>query len=118
MATAVSDWVMAMVLDDRPGFTPPDDTYTMPSWNLRDVFSRMNIDFPNLYPQSFPLTPRRIGFGEFAVSVNGMPAGTGAVFEIGGNGPQAGRPQLLELAADPAGSLATAGLRARLVRVE
>ena len=118
MAMAVSDWITALVLDDHPGFTSASDAYAMPSWNLRDVFFRMNIDFPNLYPQSFPLTPRRIGFGEFSVSVNGLLAGTGSVFEIGGGSTQPGRPQLVELAGDPAGSLATAGLRARLARVE
>jgi hypothetical protein len=118
VADALSDWITALALDDRPAFAPASSAWTLPSWNLRDIFSRMNIDFPALYPQAFPLNARTIGFGEFVVVVNGLLAGTGAVFEIGGGTSTPGRPQLIELAGDPAGSLATAGLRARLVRIQ
>ncbi|MGH7500748.1 MAG: IPT/TIG domain-containing protein, partial [Longimicrobiales bacterium] len=115
---ALADWITALALDDRPGFAPASPVHTLPSWNLRDVFARMNIDFPTLYPQAFPLNSRAVAFGDFVVTVNGLLAGTGAVFEIGGGTGTPAGPQLIEVAGDPAGSLATAGLRARLVRIQ
>ena len=89
----LSEFSLALALDDYPGFTPDDAKYSFPSWNMRSVFAGMNSDFPNMFPVAAPLKVRSTAFGKFAVDVSGVRGGGLSVLELAGS--QASK-QLLE----------------------
>jgi hypothetical protein len=111
----LADWAVALTLDDDPAFSPLETIHTMPSWNLRSVFSGLNGDGwsgTNPFPQAFPRGVRAVGFGVFELAIPTVRGGSASVFEL--SGPRTGR-QLLELTS-PGGS--TSNLYMKVVRVE
>ncbi|MHB1312902.1 MAG: Ig-like domain-containing protein [Gemmatimonadaceae bacterium] len=96
-------WALTLYADDYPGVTFADPRLGFPTWNLRDEFRGMCIDFgpcqnsanvQNVYPLEFPLTPRPLAFGTFADTVNFLNAATFTMRSL--NGTQT-VPQLLEV---------------------
>ena len=100
----VTEWTLALALDDRPGFTAPRPELTNPSWNLVDMYAGLYNDFRNQIPGLVPnpLAVRNVQFGNFAVNVTQLRGGTASVFEIAGT--QSGR-QMLELRTTTPGNL-------------
>ena len=90
----LSEFSLALALDDYPGFTPEEAKYSFPSWNLRSIFAGMNSDFQNTFPLAAPLKVRSTAFGKFAVDVSGIRGGGFSILELAGT--QANK-QLLEL---------------------
>lgn len=108
------DFVLAMALDDRPGFTPADPVHSMPSWDLRDIYERLSNDGwtgTNPFPSEFPLSPRALTFGTFDVHIPALKGGSAVVFEVSGTGAER---QLLQLTPDPG----SGNLYMKVVRVE
>jgi hypothetical protein len=110
----LSEYSLALALDDYPGFTPVEPKYSFPSWNLRNIFAGMNADFPSLFPNPAPLSLRSTGFGKFSLDVSGVRGGGFSVLEVSGT--QASR-QLLEFKGVNGGALPTA-MRVNIVRVQ
>ncbi|HEX7089977.1 MAG TPA: IPT/TIG domain-containing protein [Longimicrobiales bacterium] len=113
-AELLADFTLALALDDRPGFTPQRPQLRMPSWHLPDVFAGLNESRPLEFPRPYPLAPRAIAFGDFAVDVPALRAGTASIFELSGT--QAA-PQLVELTTQGGGP-PPATLRLHIARVE
>jgi hypothetical protein len=114
-----TDFMMALYADDVPGLTPPAGArYTVPSWNLRDMFFGMSQDFTRggqpIPP--FPLRVRAASFGAFTADVGTLLGGGAAYVELSG-APTA--PQVLDLHA-PGGSVLAEGstLRLAILRVQ
>jgi hypothetical protein len=110
----LSEYSLAIALDDYPGFTPTDAKYSFPSWNLRSVFAGMNADFPNSFPAPAPLQVRSNGFGKFSVDVSGVRGGGFSVLQL--SGAQANK-QLLEFKSVN-GTAFPAQIRVTIVRVQ
>lgn len=111
----LADFALAAALDDRPGVVNAQAVHTIPSWNTRDIFSRMNGELPTLFPATFPLTPRPLAYGAFDVHVASLRAGTSAVFELSGTAAGA---QLLHVSDPISGGAPTPTLRLKIVRIE
>ena len=109
----IADFSMALALDDRAGFSNMRPQHTMPSWNVPDIFTSLETDFPGSFAGS-PLAKRNVSYGDFNIAVNTLRGGSSAVFELSGN--QTGK-QLLELRGSTGGAPAT-NLRIAIVRVE
>ncbi|MFN2397790.1 MAG: Ig domain-containing protein [Gemmatimonadaceae bacterium] len=109
-------WSLANALDDSPGFAPGRAELTQPSWNTRDIFARMNQDFPGTggFPRVFPLQPRQASFGSFSIDVPSLRSGTASYFEITGS--QQSK-QLIEVRSQGGGDPPTT-LRVGIVRVQ
>ena len=110
----LSEFSLALALDDYPGFTPTDARYSFPSWNLRSIFAGMSTDFQNLFPNSAPLKVRANGFGKFSVDVSSVRGGGFSVLEVSGT--QANE-QLLEFKGAN-GTAFPADMRVKIVRVK
>ena len=89
----LSGWSLAMVADDRPGFTVADARLRFPSWNLYDVFRGMNQFAPSTYSVANPWTVVPAG-QPFEALVTGARGGSGTVYEVA---PPAGEKEVLEL---------------------
>jgi hypothetical protein len=97
------EWALTLYADDYPGVTFANTRLRFPTWNLRDEFHGMCVDFgpcqnagnvSNIYPLEFPLVPRPLSFGTFADTVNFLNAATFTMRSL--NGAQS-VPQLLEV---------------------
>lgn len=110
----LSEYSLALVLDDYPGFTPVDARYSFPSWNLRSIFAGMHTDFPVGAPNPAPLKVRSVGFGRFTVNVSGVRGGGFSVLQLSGS--QASK-QLLELKGSN-GATFPADMRVSIVRIQ
>jgi hypothetical protein len=110
----LSEYSLALVLDDYPGFTPTDARYSFPSWNLRSMFAGMSGDFSISFPNQVPVKPRASGFGNFNVQVGGVRGGGFSVLELSGT--QANK-QLLEFK-NGSGTAFLTGMRVNIVRVQ
>ena len=115
------EWSLMLYADDYPGVTFANTRLRFPTWNLRDEFRGMCVDFgpcqnsgnvSNNYPLEFPLVPRPLAFGTFADTVNFLNAATFTMRSL--NGTQS-VPQLLEVrgigVGDPPSQLRIAILR-------
>ena len=109
-ADMITDWTLAVALDDRPGFTAARAQLTFPSWNFNDMYAGLFADFGNQGIVQNPLAVRNVAFGNFAVNVGQLRGGSMAVFELAGT--QSGR-QLLELR-----TTTPANLRLTFVRLD
>jgi hypothetical protein len=109
----LSEYSLALALDDYPGFTPADARYSFPSWNLRDIFAGMNADFPNTFATPTPLQLRAQGFGKFTLDVGAVHGGGFSVLQL--SGAPADR-QLLEFKGAN-GAAFPAAMRLNIVRV-
>jgi hypothetical protein len=114
-----ADFMMALYADDVAGLTPPSSArYTIPSWNMRDMFFGMSQDFTRggepIPP--FPLRMRAASFGAFTADVGTLTGGAAAYVELSGT-PTA--PQILDLRA-PGGTALSAEttLRLAILRVQ
>ncbi|MBM4188932.1 MAG: hypothetical protein FJ206_16650 [Gemmatimonadetes bacterium] len=59
MTQLVPEWLMALYLDDRPGFTPASARLRLKSWGLRGVWT--NPADQQQFPGGFPLKPDSTG---------------------------------------------------------
>jgi hypothetical protein len=113
------DFMLSLYADDLAGFTPQSGArYTIPSWNMRDMFLGISRDFTRngeALP-AYPLRVRSAPFGEFAVTVEALRGGAAAFVELSGT-PTA--PQVLELLG-PGGTPASSNspIRLAILRVE
>jgi hypothetical protein len=110
----LSEYSLALILDDYPGFTPADSRYSFPSWNLRNVFAGLSTDFPIAFKSATPLSMRSRAFGKFSVDVSAVRGGGFSALELSGT--QAAR-QLLEFKGANGGSF-PAAMRVNIVRVQ
>jgi hypothetical protein len=92
-AQLLSEFSLALALDDYPGFTPTDAKYSFPSWNLRNIFAGMSGDFQKSFANPSPLKVHSYAFGKFTVNVSGVRGGGFSLLELSGT--QANK-QLLE----------------------
>lgn len=115
----VSDYSLAMFLDDLPGFTPSRSVLRFPSWNLRAVMGGMNAINPyingNPWTLAFPLLARVSPNGNFTSVVSSLRSGRAAFFDVTIAG--SGVPQLLELQS-PSGGPPASNVRVAFVRVQ
>lgn len=85
----LTDWTVANLLDDRGGFAPARPEHAHPSWNTRDVLTRLN-QAAGWWPRSFPLAVRPLAYGAIDHAVPaGVRAGSAAYFEPAGVAPAA-----------------------------
>jgi hypothetical protein len=110
----LSEFSLALALDDYPGFTPADAKYSFPSWNLRNIFAGMSGDFPKSAANPAPLKVRSNGFGKFTVDVSGVRGGGFSVLQLSGT--QANK-QLLEFRGAN-GSALSPEMRVNVARVQ
>jgi hypothetical protein len=90
---------IASAADNYPGLaTVSDPKLRLPSWNSRDLFANMSTSLTSngapLYPQAWPMSVRRVSFGNFNTTqseVNQLRGGSFAAWELSGTqtGPQA-----------------------------
>jgi len=55
--TLVAEWMLAVYLDDLPGFVPLSPRLTYSSWGFRDVFARNCCGPDKPFALAFPFTP-------------------------------------------------------------
>ncbi|HUP88300.1 MAG TPA: hypothetical protein VM100_03070, partial [Longimicrobiales bacterium] len=112
----LSEFSLALALDDLPGFTPSNAKYSFPSWNSRAIFAGMSADFSNqnFFTNPTPLRIRPSGFGKFSIDVSGVRGGGFSVLQISGTQSQK---QLIEFKG-PAGAAFPAEMRINVVRVQ
>jgi hypothetical protein len=114
-----ADFMMALYADDIAGLTPPASArYTIPSWNMRDMFLGISQNFTRggQPVPVFPLRVRAASFGAFTADAGTLLGGSAAYVELSGT-PTA--PQVLDLRAP--GGLAvpeTSTLRLAILRVQ
>lgn len=109
----LSEFSLALALDDYPGFTGADAKYSFPSWNLH-IFAGMSADFPKTFTNPAPLKVRSNGFGKFSVDVSGVRGGGFSVLEVSGT---RANKQLLEFKG-VSGAAFPAEMRVNIVRVQ
>jgi hypothetical protein len=110
----LSEFSLALALDDYPDFTPVNARYSFPSWNLRSVFAGMSADFQKSFANPAPLKVRSSGFGKFGLDVSGVRGGGFSVLQLSGT--QASK-QLLEFKG-VSGTAFPGELRVNIVRVQ
>ena len=117
------EWALTLFTDDYPGVTFANTRLRFPSWNLRDEFRGLCVDFgpclnpanpQNVYPLEFPLVPRPLSFGTFSETVNFLNAASFSAWQLSGSQLA---PQLIELRAVGGGE-APSQLRIAIVRVQ
>jgi hypothetical protein len=94
-----TDFMMALYADDVAGLAPPASArYTIPSWNMRDMFLGISQNFSRggQPVPVFPLRMRAASFGAFSADVGTLLGGSAAYVELSGT-PTA--PQVLDLRA-------------------
>jgi hypothetical protein len=110
------EYVLAMALDDRPGFTSGNARLTQPSWNTRDVFDGMSrlrfLGGGVPFPLPFPLVP--VALAPPGTTLQQVRPGGVAVFEFEVPSTSA---QALEVRAGDGGPLPP-DLRVTIVRVQ
>ncbi|CAN5774779.1 hypothetical protein BH23GEM10_BH23GEM10_11230 [soil metagenome] len=83
-AALLPEWAAAVAIDDRSNVTPTAG-YDVPSWNLRDVYSGLNREQPNLFPTTFPLRIRALSYGTTQTDVPVVRGGGAVYFELSGD---------------------------------
>lgn len=74
-------WVLSLYLDGQSAFASNADVQ-FPTWNTRDVYSGMSVDFPTNFPVSFPLSAQPLPAGTFAVDNAGIHGGAFAMYQL------------------------------------
>ncbi|MGQ0563206.1 MAG: Ig-like domain-containing protein [Gemmatimonadota bacterium] len=115
-ADLMSDFALALALDDYPNFAAKDPKHAIVSWNTRDVFRGLNADFAaqGFFTKSQPLKVRPASLGSFVIDVSAVHGGGFAVFEVTGNSTNK---QLLEFRG-LAGAGFPADMRVKIARVQ
>jgi hypothetical protein len=113
------EFMMSLYADDVSGLGPAAGArYTVPSWNLRDMFLGLSGDFTRNGEQlpPFPLRRRIATFGAFNADVSALLGGAAAYVELSG-APTS--PQVIDLRAPGAQPLpAGTPLKLAILRVE
>jgi hypothetical protein len=78
-----AEWMMALALDDRAGFTPAAPRQSFPGWDLRDIYAGLQQELPLLFPRAYPLAPRSTPPGAFDIRVTNLPGGSSVLLELG-----------------------------------
>lgn len=86
LSELLSDFALALALDDYPGFAPKDPKHALTSWNTRDIFAGMSGDFSSqgFFTNPNPLKTARNSFGRFVLDVANVPGGGFSVTEVSG----------------------------------
>lgn len=105
-------FLLALAVDDRPGFSPRDPRLQFPSYDLPDIWAGLAAIGPAY--SAHPLALRALAPGSFSVDVAGLRGGTGSIFELNGSASDA---QLIGLLG-PGGAAPAASLGMAVVRVE
>ena len=113
-AQLFADWTLAVALDDRPGFTSSNSLYTMPSWNLRDVYAGLFTEQPQAFPTMFPLLQATMTYGNTEINLATIRGGSAAFFELSGT--PVGR-QVLEFTSTTGQPLSSTA-RVTIVRIQ
>jgi hypothetical protein len=112
-------FMMALYADDAPNFTPPAGArYTVPSWNIRDMFLGISQDFTRggQPVQAFPLRVRTGAAGSFIADVGALFGGSATYVELTGTSTT---PHVLDLRAPNNTALPTdTPLRLVILRME
>jgi hypothetical protein len=112
-------FMMSLFADDAPGLTPPAGArYTIPSWNMRDMFLGISQDFTRggQSVPAFPLRVRSASPGPFIADVSSLAGGGAAYVQLTGT---PSTPQVLDLRAPGAAALPVeTPLRLVILRLE
>jgi hypothetical protein len=116
LAELLSDFALAIALDDYPNFTPKDAKHSLPSWNTRNIYQGLNADFSSqgFFQKVAPLRVRPASLGRFVIDVSSVTGGGFSVFEVSGSSTSK---QLLEFRG-LSGAGFPADMRVKLVRVQ
>ena len=107
-------FALALAADDYPGFTAPAGArFTIPSWNVPDIFAGLSADYPSIFIPS-PLRRHSIAYGDFNEAVAGLRGGGAAFFDLSGTQSTV---QLLDLRGS-SGSAPPSTLRMAILRVQ
>jgi len=100
----LGDWQLSLMVNGIYGFHPLDPAIGFPSWNVTDVYSGMNRDFGQLFPDSYPEQLRSLEGGtDDAIT---LPGGATTVYLLRGftgsytfelRGPGGGTPPPIQL---------------------
>jgi hypothetical protein len=85
----ITDWALAVALDDRPATTPVNARWRIPSWNIRGVYAGLNQEQSQLMPTEFPLLQRSLANTASSTTVTGIRPGGTAYFQLNTGSPQA-----------------------------
>jgi uncharacterized protein YjdB len=96
-------WGLALYADDYPGLADPHPDIQFPTWNLRDIYERLNQEpaWTTRFPSPFMLQPLQLPQGPFSTQRIALRGGSHDYFVITGN---AEAPQLLRLEAPDGGA--------------
>ena len=108
----LTEWSLAIALDDHPTAAGAPDTGAFPSWDTRDIFAGYNGDFPSSYPSLFPLTTRQLAGGTWDSEVPLLRGGSSYIYEI-----DAAAGQLVELLSATGGT-APSSLTLGIARIQ
>lgn len=117
------EWALTLFTDDYPGVTFANTRLRFPSWNLRDEFRGLCVDFgpcqnpanvQNFYPLAFPLVPRAVSFGAFSETVSFLNAASFATWLLSGS---QSAPQLIDVRSTGGGE-PPSQLRIAIVRIQ
>jgi hypothetical protein len=109
-------WSLALTLDENSSMAGNADL-AFPSWNTRDIFAGMNIDFPqsNNFPKTHPLVPQIVGSGDFTIDNAGIHGGSFAPYDLLGS---SANTRTIGLSGGTGGGPPAASLRLVVARVQ
>jgi hypothetical protein len=89
-------WGLSLIADDYPGVTSLSPDAAFPTWNLRNIYSGLNMDpaWGSRFNTPYPIVPTTLGFGAFSVQRSAVRGGAHVYYELFGSFTQ---PQLLHL---------------------
>jgi uncharacterized protein YjdB len=108
-------WGLALYADDYPGLADPHPDIQFPTWNLRDIYARLNQEpaWTTRFSSPFMLQPLQLPHGPFSTQRIALRGGSHDYFVITGD---AETPQLLRLEG-PDGGAPSGTLRMGIARL-
>lgn len=112
----LGNWSLALYLDGNAA-TAGNADVNIPSWNMRDIFSGMNTDFPQQsnFPKVYPLVPLVLTAGDFSVDNVGIHGGSFAPYDLAG---LAATTRAIGVSAGPPGTPAPSAFRLVIARIQ
>jgi hypothetical protein len=112
----LGNWSLALYLDGNTAMAG-NANVNFASWNTRDIFSGMNVDFsqPANFPKAYPLVPQLVTFGDFTVDNMGIHGGSFSPYDLLG---QAGTTRTIGLSAGTSGAPAPVVFRLVVARIQ